>query len=159
MRAFASIGLAVALCAAGFSAASAKPIPNGGLTLSETVAWLHAGGYKAEVLTRKDSDKPKYIGSASGGVNFYIDLYDCKADRCASLQFFSAFDKDQPMTAEKINGWNLENRYSRAYIDDEGDPYLEYDANLSPGGTYEALDDDLQVWTNSLGKFTTFIDW
>lgn len=159
MKTFAAIGLALALGFGGVTAAQAKPIPDGGLTLEETVAWLQGAGYKAEILTRKDTSKSRYIGSASGGVNFYIDLYDCKTTRCASLQFYSAFDKDKPLTAAKLNEWNKDNRYSRGYIDDEGDPYVEYDANLSPGGTYEALEDDLQVWANSLDSFTTFIDW
>jgi hypothetical protein len=67
------------------------------------------------------------------------------------------FDLDKGLTADKINEWNLGKRYIKAYIDSEGDPWGQYDVNLSPGRTYEGLDDDFGVWRLTLPVFKSFI--
>ena len=41
------------------------PIPDGGLTLEEVIAWLQSGGYAAKVVTREDGKR--HIESWSQG--------------------------------------------------------------------------------------------
>jgi len=53
-----------------------------------------------------------------------------------SLQFHAAFG-DGSATLKKVNTWNKSKRYSRSYLDDEGDPHLELDLDLV-GGVTEA---------------------
>jgi opacity protein-like surface antigen len=152
---------AAAILALAAGAAQARDIPAGGLTVPELAAWLQQGGYKAEVKTTKAGDP--YISSAAEGVSFEIYMYDCKAGRCASLQLTAGFDlKDPglPGGAAKINEWNMGKRYLKAYVDSTGDPWAQYDINLSPGETYEGLDDDFKnVWVSGLPEFKKFIGW
>lgn len=145
---------AVSLGLAGM--AQAREIPAGGLSTDEVGAWLRDAGYKAELKTN-DSGKPYYRTSADG-VGFDVDFYDCKNGRCASIQFNAGFDTDG-LSTDKINAWNAANRYIRAYVADDGDPWFCYDANLSPGGTYEALDDDFAVWIGFLPNIKEHIGW
>ena len=157
MKVVSALVAAGALALAAVAPAAAAEIPAGGLTIREVAKWLQDAGYKAEL---KSGDRgSSYIRSAAEGTNFSIFLYDCKAERCASLQFYAAFDKDKPMDLKVVNAWNRDSRFLKAYLDEEGDPVIEYDASVSPGGTYEALDDDFAVWTASLGKFKTHIGW
>lgn len=152
--------LAGAMLAITPAAALAAPgdIHVDGMTGAEVVKWLQDGGYKAE-LTKDDTGDPM-IKSAAGGVNFIIYFYDCTAKpRCKAIQFSASFDLKQPMSAAKINEWNTKNRYLKAYIDDEGDPYVQYDVNLNAGRTKAVLDDDFGVWTSMIDDFTTFIGW
>lgn len=152
--------LAAAVVASGLwaSGAVAGPIADGGLTAKEVARWLQDQGYKAE-LKVGESGKP-YVRSAAEGVSFSIYLYDCKAgDRCASLQFSASFDLDKPMDLKVVNAWNRDKRFLKAYLDDEGDPFVEYDASVSPGGSYEALNDDFLVWTSTLPAFKSHIGW
>lgn len=129
-----------------------------GMTGAEVAKWLQASGYKAE-LTTDDTGDPM-IKSAASGVNFTVYFYDCTAKpRCKAIQFAASFDLKQPMSAAKINEWNRQNRYLKAYIDDEGDPYVQYDVNLNAGRTTAVLDDDFGVWTSMIDDFTTFIGW
>ncbi len=152
----AAFGLAFA--AAGGAAAQSGPIPNGGVTIEDLVRFLQNKGFKAEVKRATNGDR--YISSASSGINFEIVPYDCNTgSRCASVQFSSSFDLNQGLSAARINEWNTTKRYVKAHIDDEGDPYARYDANTSPGGSWEAFADDFSVWTNILGEFTKFIGW
>ena len=152
---------AVAALVLGAGAAQARDIPAGGMTLPEVVKWLQDGGYKAEIKNLQSGEK--YITSAAEGVNFDIYMYDCKADRCASMQWAAGFNMTKPGLPNgvtKINEWNTTKRYVKAYVDATGDPWAQYDVNLSPGQTYEGLDDAFKnVWVRSLPAFKTFIGW
>ncbi|KSB90829.1 hypothetical protein AS593_16970 [Caulobacter vibrioides] len=151
------LAAAMALAPAAALAAS-KPIHADGMTGPEVVKWLQDAGYKAELLTDKTGDP--HIKSAANGVNFDIYFYDCTAKpRCKAVQFSAGFDLKTPLSAGKINEWNRDNRYLKAYIDDDGDPYVQYDVNLNAGRTIEVLDDDFGVWTSMINDFTKFIGW
>ena len=132
---------------------------DGGMSGPEVVAWLQKAGYKAE-LSKDDGGDP-LIDSAAEGTKFKIYFYDCdKAQaRCKALQFSAGFDLKTGLKAEKMNEWNKGHRYLKAYIDEEGDPYIQYDVNVNAGRTLAGLDDDFGVWTSMISEFTTFIDW
>lgn len=154
-----ALATATALLTLGLTgAAQAQEIHKGGMTGPEVAAWLQKGGYKAE-LTKDSSDDP-LINSAADGQTFKIYFYDCdEAKRCKALQFSAGFDLKEPLKLEKANEWNRKNRYLKVYLDDDGDPYVQYDVNVNAGRTMAGLDDDFGVWTGMIGNFTTFIDW
>ena len=57
-----------------------------------------------------------------------------------------------------MNEWNGRYRYTRAYIDAEGDPVLEMDINFAFGGLSERqFEDWLALWELSLTAFRAFI--
>lgn len=144
----------------GASAAQAAPtiLHDQGMSGPEVAKWLRDLGYKAELGTDKSGDP--MIKSGAEGISFDIYFYDCvEKPRCKAIQFSAGFDLKQPLTAAKINEWNRKNRYLKAYIDDEGDPHVEYDVNINAGRTKEGLSDDFAVWTSMIGDFTKFIDW
>lgn len=152
-------GALVALAPMAAGAASAPVIlHNDGMTGAEVAKWLQDAGYKAELTTDKGGDP--MIRSAAGGVNFNIYFYDCEIKpRCKAIQFSAGFDLKTAMTPAKINEWNKGHRYLKAYLDDEGDPQVDYDVNINAGRTKAGLDDDFAVWTSMIDDFTTFIDW
>lgn len=61
-----------------------------------------------------------------------------------SLQFYAGFSGGGSSLA-KVNKWNKDKRYSRSYIDDEGDPVLELDLDLTGGVTRERILDFLRT--------------
>ncbi|HWA79731.1 MAG TPA: YbjN domain-containing protein [Acetobacteraceae bacterium] len=138
--------------------AIAKDLPAGGMTADDVVSWLQSDGYPATVTTEKDGSKT--INSASDGSAFHISMYDCNGGpRCSSLEFFVGFDTHGAFNAEKMNDWNRRNRWTRAYVDSTNDPWLEMDVDLSPGGTYENLDDQFSIWRDEFRSFRKFINW
>jgi hypothetical protein len=140
------------------TASFAKDLPAGGMTIDELVKWLQDGGYKAEIQTAEDGTKS--IHSSADGTGFNIDLYDCKnTPRCGSIEFSVGFDTKGAWNATKMNEWNSKNRWVRAYVSDKDDPWAEMDVDLTPGGTYENLDDEFSVWRDLTGSFKKFIDW
>ncbi len=143
---------AAALALSFFSMpAVARDIPNGGLTLEQIAGWLQAAGYKAEIRTEPDGKRNIYSGAEGGG--FHVSQYDCKGNICGSLQFWVGFDTKGAFTADRINNWNRDNRWVRAYVDKVNDPWLEMDVDLTPGGTYENLDDEFAIWRDALRRF------
>lgn len=153
-----ALAAAVTLSLAGGTGAAAGDLINkDGMTGPEVAAWLQGAGYKAELSRDKTGDP--MIRSASGGVNFTVLFYDCKNDRCRALQFSSGFDLGDGMTLAKANEWNKKHRYLKTYLDDEMDPYVEFDVNLDAGRTMAGLNDDFAIWTDMLADFAVFIDW
>lgn len=152
--------VAGALLASASTAGAAPPVVlhTDGMTGAEVAKWLKDAGHKAELGTDKAGDP--MIKSAAGDVNYSIYFYDCEAKpRCRAIQFSAGFDVDEPITAAKLNEWNRANRYLKAYLDEEGDPHVEYDVNVNAGRTKEGLDDDFSIWTSMIEDFTDFIDW
>jgi hypothetical protein len=143
-----------ALCS---SAASARDLPPGGMTIDDVVSWLQDAGYGAEIRTDSTGDRNVY--SSANGNNFHIYLYDCKSGRCGSFQFSSGYDTNGAHNAVEINTWNRNNRWVRAYVDQVNDPWVRYDIDLTPGGTYELLNDEFSIWRVALGNFRKAINF
>jgi hypothetical protein len=90
-------------------------------------------------------------------VEWKIEGYRCQmfiADDSESIQFHSSFS-DGSATLRKANEWNSTKRYSRCYIDEDGDPHLELDLDLAGGVTGNRIRDFLQTCKVS---FTTWFD-
>jgi hypothetical protein len=148
---------AVAALSLGAGASEARPIPDAGLTVEEVLAFMKGAGFDAKIA-KTDQGAP-YVSTQKDGINFDLDLYDCTDNRCRAVQFVASFDLKEPLSAAKINAWNLGKRYVRVYVDAAGDPIFAYDANLAPGGTYEALQDDLDVFVQFFPEMLDHIGW
>ncbi|MGH7022164.1 MAG: YbjN domain-containing protein [Caulobacteraceae bacterium] len=140
--------LALILCS---GAAFARDLPAGGFTVADVVAWLQGAGYKAQVVT--GSDGKTHVSSATDGVVFGVYMFDCKADRCGSMQFSAGFATHGKFDTSRMNEWNRDSRWARGYFDNVNDPWIEYDVDLTPGGTYELLDDEFATYRSSLARF------
>lgn len=152
-RLAAALGLA-ALGAAGTAQAQMVTAQN-----PESVAKvLRDRGYRAELT--KDPEGDPLIKSGAEGTNFLLLLFNCTNGKaCATVQFYAGFDREGDYPLEKLNEWNRDNRFGRAYRDKEGDPVVEMDVDLDDGGMSQALfEDNLEFWTSIVGKFRQFID-
>ena len=116
-------------------------------------------GYRAE-LGKDDGGDPK-ISSASGGANFSIFFYGCTDGKgCDSVSFSAAFDLDPGSDVALMNDWNVQKRYTKAYLDDEQDPVLDMDLFLGNGGV--SIDNFrywVDTWERATGDFKTHIDF
>ncbi len=136
--------------------ASMHPIPEGGLTMEEVVAWLQSGGYSAKVVTA-DGGK-RHIMTNAHGVPFDIFTPGCQSGRCASIELVVAFDRKGKFDVSRLNEWNSETPWCKAYYDTVNDPCLDMDIALSPGGTYESLNDQFLTWNRVLSRFIAKYD-
>lgn len=126
------------------------PIPDGGLTPEEVVAWLESAGYSAKIVIGK-SGKP-HVETSTQGTPVSI-MADGKGGRTAYLSLVAGFATDGKFDIAQINAWNYDNRWCTAYYDDVKDPWLGMAIDLWPGGTYESLSDRFATWDRTLGRF------
>lgn len=151
-----AIAFAACLLAAAPAAAASYP-SNNAVNFQRA---LKTGGYA--VTTDKDNDGEAKLKVAVDGINYDIYFYECTRERdCLSYQIVAGYDLKTPTTASKMNEWNREKRLARAYIDDEGDPFIAADISMNaPDGASDALILANMRWFVSLSKdFHKFIDW
>ncbi len=125
---------------------------------SSLVAALQEGGYKAALDTDGSGD-PR-IKSAASGANFSIYFYGCTANtNCKSIQFSTSYTVKPKLTLQKINEWNAKNRFAQAYLDQDGDPVIQFDVVLQNGAPSRLFLASVERWTTAMGAFQTFIGW
>lgn len=153
-RTIAAAACAVLLLAAP---AAAKDLPADGLSPAEVAKWLIDNGFEAAVS--KNDKGETYIKTSADDMTFEILFYDCKPERCLSMELLIGLELDKPMAADQFNAWNASKRYARIYPDEKGQPWFSYDINLSPGGTYEAMEDNYAIWVGLLPDFRKHVGW
>lgn len=100
------------------------------------------------------------LASEVDGARFRILFYGCEPLPCETIQFSTGFDLPRPMSPVRINEWNRDRRFGKAFLDDEGDPFVEMDVNLYGDGIGRRnFDDTLDLWRQVLSDFRDFIDW
>ena len=155
MKRILHIAVAALVLALFSNVAAAADLPAGGMTLGEVMKWLDDAGYKAQLYPLKNGGNA--IASGSDGYTWKIYMFDCKDGRCGSFQFAMGLSTKGAFNTAKMNQWSKDNRWARAYVDDVNDPWLEYDVDLTPGGTYELLDDEFDTWRMSVKHFHDFL--
>lgn len=102
---------------------------------------------------------PKLDGNVEGW-GYSVYFYGCNGDDCDAIQFAAGFAEDQPMNHDVINDWNRDNRFGRAYLDAEGDPWVEMDVNMEGDGiAVTNFVETLAYWQTVLPAFVNHIGW
>lgn len=139
------------LAAALWPATSAAADAGKTITGPEMVRILQDAGYRAKL--DKDEDGDPRIETKMSGMNVYVSFYDCKQDRCGSLQFAVALDLADGTTLEAINDFNASYRYVRAHLDDEMDPFLRFDFEVLHTDHTAHIASQIDLWEDVLGAF------
>lgn len=166
---FAGLACATALTAimavpadAQMSSRTNRDAPASSAMLSGNVAQVASAmadaGYPTERTATSDGT-PKLDGKIDGWT-YSVYFYGCNGDDCNAVQFAAGFDEDQPMKYDIINDWNTNNRFGRAYLDAEGDPWVEMDINMEGDGvSLTNFNESLAYWDTVLKAFTKHIGW
>jgi len=112
------------------------------ITADEILELMRGEGYAVEM-------------HEAGFVHWKLDGYRCQmfvSDDSTALQFHVSF-RNGNATLAKANAWNASKRFSRTYLDDEGDPHLELDLDLAGGVAAERILDFLRTCKVSLGSW------
>lgn len=155
-------GIRLAVAAAALWAGTATPalaasMPNNNPDRFERV--LKAAGYN--VTRGKDSTDTTKLTVKTPATNFSVYFYNCDDNdkNCMSFQLQAGYDMKTPSTAAKMNEWNSTKRLVRAYLDDEGDPYIAVDISMNaPGGMSDDLVIDNVKWFQAMAEaFQKFV--
>ncbi|PSL12259.1 putative sensory transduction regulator [Marinobacterium halophilum] len=146
------LGLALAtLLAAG--SVQAEPLVTA--ADPEQIAQL-VRGFGSAVVDQDEYGDPLITGRIEG-TKYGIFFYNCTdgAD-CKDIQFAAAWS-DKAISRARINEWNRDMRFGKAYLDDEGDPNLEMAVNLRYGVSTDNFDDTIDWWRVVTADFETFM--
>ena len=109
----------------------------------------------------KDDVGDPLVSSRISATRFKIFFYGCDQNvNCDSIQFSAGYDLTEKIASEKVNGWNEENRWTKVYLDEEEDPFIEMDLYLGQGGvTPENFTEWLDIWRVQVEEFEDYIDF
>lgn len=93
-------------------------------------------------------------GVYSFKMNGYKVVLVNKGEDIQILAFFSG----KKITLTRINEWNKTKRFSRAYLDDDGDAVLDADLDFEGGVTGETLLRFLKIFSDSVEAFSEHLD-
>ena len=132
-------------------AASAAPLPDGGVTAQEVAKVMGDKNFPVEIGADKDGDP--VIRSAWRSLKFGVFFYGCqRRPRCDSIQFSAGFD--MTVSPASVARWNRTKRFGRAWLDDNAQPWVEMDMDLEHGATTEALaEQTADRWAGVIGEF------
>ena len=85
------------------------------------------------------------------GVVLTIALYDRQSgSRYASMLFYAGWSTSRDVPVSVVNAWNRGARFGRAYVDEEGDPVVEFDLLASGGITEQTIIEAIDVFIDSV---------
>jgi len=147
--------LVVAATFAGAAPASAQMIDARNPERIE--ALLAADGWTT-ALTAETGQAP-YIWAERKGLRFVVAFNNCTDGRqCRTLQFLLGVEGAKALTLDKLNEWNRDQRFARAYRDETGDPVLAMDLDLDFKGLPRAnVEETIRTWTGLVDSFYRFI--
>ena len=150
------LGIVVAACAI------AAPVlgwawPAEGLKTEDVADWLKRQHLDAQIDEPGAGASATVVRSQVDGTPFAIYLYECRKDRCASLQYEASFSNTENISLARLNNWNRQSRYVRAYLDRSGRVIGEYDLDIAPGVDAKGLDHSFRRWRSALSRFKQFV--
>ncbi len=120
-------------------------------TSPEAILELVQGHGFAEL--KVDSDGDPLIAARFNDTQYFIFFYGCEAGQsCREVQFGAGW-RGTGMSMERVNAWNQETRFGKAYIDSIGDPVLEFTVNLYKGVSRANLNGTIEWWMLALTAF------
>ena len=143
--------LALALSVSSFAQAT--------ITGADTEEVLNAArGYGSATLTKQTNGDPQITGKIDG-ISYQVYFRNCTDNaNCEDLNFYLGFLDLKP-TLEVINDWNLNKRFSRAYLDPDKDACIEMDLDLVKGVSPEYLDSQFSLWNQILTQFAAHVGY
>lgn len=127
----------------------------GGVAPEEVSRVLVQMGYEAESAVDNQGDP--MVHSSSDGHPFSVYFYQLEEGRALSIEFSYGLDLDIS-SDDLVATWNREYRFGRAFVDDEGDPFLKMDLDVERGFTPEGLENNLERWFSLVSEFYDYFN-
>ncbi|MCK0140996.1 YbjN domain-containing protein [Aliiroseovarius sp. F20344] len=89
------------------------------------------------------------------GDEIVIFFYGCRnSENCNSLQFYASYSEDLEISSDDLNDWNAQERYGRAYRQEDGGTRIEFDIYTGQDGvSMTDFDEIFDIWTEVVESF------
>ncbi len=140
--------------AAGLVAAEEKEVisdmPD---TRMQKILENHPGVSNIELLEKsEDAGQPYRFKIKTGEDSLLVVLFN----KGENMQLYAGW-RDTAVSLTRINEWNRDKRFSKAYVDKDGDPCIESDIDLTGGLTEENVHEWIRTYRRSLTSFQEHI--
>lgn len=151
-----AVALAALLATPAVAEVTSAPVPAEGITPAEMVQLL-SQHQMAPKLTQGSDGQP-IVNGRTAGVGFNVSFGDCHGERCRDVIFQVGWGNakgDAKLTPERINQWNTENKFLRAYVS-SNTLWAEMDARIARGTTAN-VEEYIVLWAERLHEFKPFM--
>lgn len=104
-----------------------------GVTRDQVVSILKDNGYRAEIVAGRPGSPGAFVRAGIAGHTVVVWFFDCAAETCSAIQFWTGIQKSPKFSAALVERWNSEFRYAKLHLTNEGDLHVEYDVSLKGG--------------------------
>ena len=145
--------LAAAMAALSLAAGAAQAQ----ITPRATTDWLSGQNLSAELVTEGEE---AFIRVRDGQLTWLLFFYGCAPTGCDSLQFGAGFT-NEAVTLDRVNAWNRERRFLKAYFEpgEEGSAIVQYDVIPTEGAPIGHLGDHVDLWRSTLNEFGVHVGY
>ena len=153
-------GMALVLMTAPVAAETSRATVFQTVRGADVVRIMSQASYKPKLSD--DSYGDPLVSVTSGGLIYEIQFYGCETAEpreCTSLMYSAGFDANGSRSPELMNLWNRDRRFTRAYMEEDGDLRLEMDVVVAGGVTEDMLGNHVSVWDEALAEFSSHIGW
>ncbi len=136
--------------------------PTGGqlcssVTDNQIEALLSECGFKGKRDTDEDG-ATRYVFNIGPNEATLCLVGDNKpTDKSTSLTLSIGFSPHSKPSVERVNAFNDEARFFKAFLDEEGDPFLVADLDLHGGVTTESIKEFIRGFAKAVPVFVTFV--
>jgi hypothetical protein len=124
----------------------------------EAMVVMRSMGLSPELGT--DAVGDPLISFHINGLHSQLNFYDCKSDRrCGAMQLETAVDLTDGITYQSANSFNTRYRYVRMYLDEDMDPYLQYDFEVLHTDAAAHLRSQLEIFGRLLDGFKEHVGY
>ena len=123
-------------------------------TANEVAEILKGAGYRAEIVS---STRRPYVRTGIGGHNVVVLMFDCKAEACSGIQFWTGIKKTDKFTVSFVEGWNAARRLAKFHLTKDGDLHVEYDIDLSGGVSPDYIKQAALLYERLLARMDEYI--
>ena len=127
------------------------------MTPGQVVSIMQNTGYAAYV--DEDGEGDPMILASKGGEKFGVIFFDCEKagplpDRyCTDLEFLAVYEVDRKPSLAKLNEWNANQSFGRAFLRDDGSVVMQMPINLAMGVSESFITSSLEWWDSVMAEF------
>ena len=169
--AFSALALAAALAAGPTTVLAQAPAPAQapavapaatGLPVSAVIDWLKAQGLTVGEV--QGGDQPYVQVHERADLAWTVTFNSCENQVCGDLQFGAGFSNPQ-VTLDKVNAWNAERRFAKAFYEApsggraDGAAIFQQDLVLLNGIGPSQLTDSVAIWRSLLPVFALHVGY
>ncbi|WP_260583107.1 YbjN domain-containing protein [Sphingopyxis sp. PET50] len=143
-------------------AASLTPVPAAAELVDakspkKIAALLESQGWQIEASA--DARQDPVLKASRQGEVFAVTFLNCEnGANCRTLQLLMGFADTKQVPLDKLNEWNRDRRFARAYRDEEGDPVLAMDVDLDFRGLpRENVGELFKTWAGLMDSFRRLV--